>query len=41
MKPSTLILWLYQRHALKAFEASVGDGNSILVALKGGDPLTP
>ncbi len=25
LKRSTLILWLYQRHALKAFRASVGD----------------
>ena len=33
------MLWLYQRHALKAFRASVGDGNSILVALRRSVPL--
>ncbi len=42
-KRSTLMLWLYQRHALKAFRASVGDveGHKMdcILALRAGQVL--
>ncbi len=34
LERTAFVLGLYQRHALKAFRASVGDGNSIPVTLR-------